>query len=150
MKRRPTTSKPQPAAAPAIPEIDYRDFAARLKAMADPDRLRIVSCLFREPKNVSELASELGEQLVKVSHHLGVLRHADVVQTEKRGKFVVYRLDPEITNAILNHAHAVQTENGKFVAYRVDPALPGPAQPDEIKSLDLGCCKFDLPKTRDE
>ncbi len=93
---------------------------ARLKALADPDRLRIVTCLFKGPMNVSELASELGEELVKISHHLGVLRHANVVETEKQGKFVVYRLHPEIAAV------------GQTTA--------------ETKTLDLGCCRLDLPK----
>lgn len=98
-------------------EDDYARCATRLKALADPDRLRIVNCLFAGPKNVSEIASELGEELVKVSHHLGVLRHANVVQTQKQGKYVVYRLDPEI-------AH--QTTG-------------------DTKTLDLGCCRLELP-----
>lgn len=97
---------------------DYEMCASRLKALADPDRLRIVSCLFCGPKNVSELADELGEDLVKISHHLGVLRHANVVQTRKQGKFVVYRLDDEIAAA---------------------------AAARDIKTLDLGCCRLDLP-----
>jgi len=101
-------------------EDDYKHCASRLKALADPDRLRIVNCLIRGPKNVSELASELGEELVKISHHLGVLRHANVVETEKQGKFVVYRLDPEIAASS--------------------------ATSSSIKTLDLGCCRLDLPK----
>jgi DNA-binding transcriptional ArsR family regulator len=100
-------------------EKDYEKCAVRLKALADPDRLRIISCLFRGPRNVSELANELGEDLVKVSHHLGVLRHANVVQTEKQGKFVVYSLDPEIA----------ASEHWR-----------------DTKTLDLGCCRLDLPK----
>jgi ArsR family transcriptional regulator len=98
---------------------DYEWCASRLKALADPDRLRIVDCLFRGPKNVSELASELGEELVKVSHHLGVLRHANVVEAKKQGKFVVYRLDPQIATG---------------------DAVGG------TKTLDLGCCRLDLPR----
>ena len=48
------------------------------------------------PKNVSELAESLHTQIANVSHHLGVLRHAGVVLDEKQGRFVVYRLNPEI------------------------------------------------------
>ena len=98
---------------------DYQYCASWLKALADPDRLRIVNCLFRGPKNVSELAGELGQEMVKVSHHLGVLRHANVVVAEKQGKFVVYRLHPEITAA---------------------------REARDTKTLDLGCCRLDLPK----
>lgn len=99
---------------------DYQWCATRLKALADPDRLRLVTCLLTGPKNVTELATELDEEMVKVSHHLGVLRHANVVQAEKQGKFVVYRLHPEIAT----HQLAEQA----------------------TKTLDLGCCRLDLPK----
>lgn len=98
-------------------EDDYEQCASRLKALADPDRLRIVNALFVGPRNVSELASELGAELVKVSHHLGVLRHANVVQTKKQGKFVVYNLHPDIAHIVSGNA----------------------------KTLDLGCCRLDLP-----
>jgi ArsR family transcriptional regulator len=98
---------------------DYQWCATRLKALADPDRLRLVTCLLAGPKNVSELSNELGEEMVKVSHHLGVLRHANVVQTEKQGKFVVYRVHPEIAAQQLAE--------------------------QATKTLDLGCCRLDLP-----
>jgi DNA-binding transcriptional ArsR family regulator len=97
---------------------DYQLCASRLKALADPDRLRIVTCLLAGSKNVSQLAQALGEDLVKVSHHLGVLRHAGVVQTERDGKFVIYRLDPKIAGE----------------------------SSGDVKTLDLGCCRLDLPK----
>lgn len=100
---------------------DYQHCAARLKALADPERLRIVSCLMGGPKNVSQLAGELDDDVVKVSHHLGVLRHANVVKSHKQGKFVVYSLDPDIAGA-----EAV----------------------GNVKTLDLGCCRLDLPKPR--
>jgi DNA-binding transcriptional ArsR family regulator len=101
---------------------DFQWCATRLKALADPDRLRLVTCLLTGPKNVTELAHELDEEMVKISHHLGVLRHADVVQTEKQGKFVVYRLHPEIA---ASQQLAAQTG---------------------ASTLDLGCCRLDLPK----
>jgi ArsR family transcriptional regulator len=75
---------------------DFADCAERLKSIADPERLRIVMHLFQGETNVSDLAHELGEEIVKVSHHLGVLRHAGVVMSEKQGRFVVYRLHPDV------------------------------------------------------
>ncbi len=97
---------------------DYQRCASRLKALADPDRLRIVNCLLNGPLNVSQISHVLGEDMVKVSHHLGVLRHAGVVQTERNGKFVIYRLDPQI---------AAHTDSN-------------------VNTLNLGCCSLDLPK----
>src|ERR1700682_1337379 len=67
-----------------------------LKALADPERLKLVQCLQDGPKNVGELTALLGQELANVSHHLGVLRHAGLVLDEKQGKFVVYSLHPEV------------------------------------------------------
>jgi DNA-binding transcriptional ArsR family regulator len=103
-------------------EGDYQSCASRLKALADPDRLRIVNCLLRGEKNVSELGQELGMGMVKVSHHLGVLRSANVVRSQKEGKFVIYALHPEIAGA--NHS------------------MVG------MKTLDLGCCRLDLAQSK--
>ena len=66
-----------------------------LRALADPERLRIVQCLRDGPRNVGELAGLLGAEVVNVSHHLGVLRHAGLVLDEKQGRFVIYRLHPD-------------------------------------------------------
>src|SRR5690349_13334137 len=71
--------------------------ARYLKALADPDRLKIIHCLQCGPKNVTELTTLLGREFVNVSHHLGVLRHAGLVQDEKQGKFVVYSLHPSVS-----------------------------------------------------
>ena len=72
----------------------------RLQAIADPTRLRIVDLLLLGEKNVGEIASELGIEIVNVSHHLQVLRLAKVVDNEKRGRFVAYILNPEITSTV--------------------------------------------------
>ena len=73
--------------------------AKYLKALADPERLKIVQCLQSGPKNVTELAELLERELVNVSHHLGVLRHAGLVQDQKQGKFVIYSIHPDVGNA---------------------------------------------------
>lgn len=64
---------------------DFEYCAKKLKALADKERLRIVECLLAGPKNVGEVAAELDEEIVKVSHHLGVLRDAELVQSLKQG-----------------------------------------------------------------
>lgn len=99
-------------------QSDYRDCAARLKALADPDRLQIVTRLLADEKSVSTLADELRMAIDKVSHHLGVLRNAQLVQTQRQGKYVIYSLAPDVTADQLN-------ANG-------------------AKTIDLGCCQLDL------
>jgi ArsR family transcriptional regulator len=94
--------------------------ARMLRALADPERLRIIHCLRGGARNVTELAGLLEAEVVNVSHHLGVLRHAGLVLDEKQGRFVVYRLHPDIFR----------------------PAR-GAASPEH---LDLGCCRLEIPK----
>jgi DNA-binding transcriptional ArsR family regulator len=67
-----------------------------LKALGDPQRLRIIQGLRSGPKTVSDLAALLRQELANVSHHLGVLRHAGLVRDERQGKYIVYSLHPAV------------------------------------------------------
>jgi DNA-binding transcriptional ArsR family regulator len=70
--------------------------AERLKALAEPLRLRIVDALRDRPRNVSEIAELLGVEVVIASHHLGILRNAGLVERQKQGRFAVYKLRPGV------------------------------------------------------
>ncbi len=96
---------------------DYRWCSDRLKAVADPDRLRIVNHLLRGSKNVTELAGELDLPVVNVSHHLQVLRRVGVLEARKQGKFVIYSVHPEFA---------------------------GQANGRDSKLIDLGCCRLEI------
>jgi DNA-binding transcriptional ArsR family regulator len=92
--------------------------APLLKALADPERLRIVQCLRVRPKNVSELVEELRTDIANVSHHLGVLHRAGLLERHKDGKYVVYSLHPSVFRP---------KERGAVT-----------------DAIDLGCCRIDL------
>jgi ArsR family transcriptional regulator len=98
--------------------LQSRECARSLKALADPDRLKIIQCLQDGPKHVSQIAQLLGAEIANVSHHLGVLRHANLVQDQKDGKFVIYSLNPDV----------------------FAPAADG--RPARV--ADLGCCRLEL------
>jgi DNA-binding transcriptional ArsR family regulator len=100
-------------------ETEFTWCADRLKALADPERLRIVTALLDGPKNVGDLADELNDAVVKVSHHLGVLRHSELVTTKKLGRHVEYALHPQV-----------------FIVANIS---------DTENFLDLGCCRLELP-----
>jgi len=64
-----------------------------VKAMAHPTRLFIVDQLAGEQeKCVRELTELIGSDMSTVSKHLATLRSAGIVQDEKRGSQVYYRL----------------------------------------------------------
>src|SRR5262249_54933900 len=65
-----------------------------LKALADPDRLKLIQCLQAGPKHVGDLTKELDKPIANVSHHLGLLRIAGIVTSSKKGRYVTYALAP--------------------------------------------------------
>jgi ArsR family transcriptional regulator len=65
----------------------------QFKALADTNRLRILTILERGPLNVSEICSVLRLEQSNVSRHLGVLLNAGMVRKEGRSGWVYYRLD---------------------------------------------------------
>jgi len=75
----------------------YRLQAEVLKTLANPRRLEIVHLLADGPREVGRLAEEMGISQPNVSQHLAVMRAAGVVDAEREGREVRYRLsDPEI------------------------------------------------------
>ena len=70
---------------------DARKVAQTLAALAEPTRLRILFHFAREPLNVGRLAELVGAPMVNMSHHLGVMRQAGLLEDEKDGRRVVYR-----------------------------------------------------------
>lgn len=65
-----------------------------LKALADPDRLRLIQCLQAGPRHVGDLTRELDKPIANVSHHLRLLKSAGLVVSTKKGRFVAYTMSP--------------------------------------------------------
>jgi len=63
-----------------------------VKALAHPTRLFIVNELSKGERCVCELRDEIGADMSTVSKHLSVLKNAGVVEDDKRGLQVFYRL----------------------------------------------------------
>jgi DNA-binding transcriptional ArsR family regulator len=71
-----------------------------MKILASPRRLEILHLLADGPREVGRLADELGISQPNASQHLAVMRSAGVVEAEREGREVRYRLtDPEIITA---------------------------------------------------
>jgi rhodanese-related sulfurtransferase len=73
----------------------YEQFARVGKAVASPRRLELLDLLCQGPRTVEELARQAGQSLPNTSHHLQVLRAARLVEAEREGLFVTYRLADE-------------------------------------------------------
>jgi ArsR family transcriptional regulator, arsenate/arsenite/antimonite-responsive transcriptional repressor len=83
-----------PVAAGPMSDDDALQVALRLKALADPARVKIMSYLFSSrdgEQNSGDLAKVLGLTESTVSHHLGQLRRAGLVESDRRGMNVYHR-----------------------------------------------------------
>jgi rhodanese-related sulfurtransferase/DNA-binding MarR family transcriptional regulator len=75
----------------------YEQLARIGKAVGSARRLELLDLLCQGPRTVDALARQAGLSLANASHHLQVLRAARLVEAEKDGVFVTYRLaDDEV------------------------------------------------------
>jgi ArsR family transcriptional regulator len=73
------------------------DLARMFKALADPVRLRLLSIVASHPGGeacVCDLSSAFDLTQPTISHHLRVLREAGLLECERRGTWVYYRVVP--------------------------------------------------------
>ena len=81
---------------------------AVFKALADPTRRRVLELLKVRPMTAGELSDHFPFSKPTMSAHFAVLREADLVDVQKSGKTVVYRLKLSILeDALLGFADAV-------------------------------------------
>ena len=68
-----------------------------LKVLSSPRRLEILHTLALEPMEVGRLAEAIGVSQPNVSQHLAVMRTAGIVESERVGREIRYRLaDPDV------------------------------------------------------
>jgi DNA-binding transcriptional ArsR family regulator len=102
--------------------LESNHCARLLRAIGDPDRLKIIQRLRQGETTVGELADELGMTVVRASHHLSVLRNAGLVVDRKIGRHVGYSLESSFLKT---------TRSDRPVEF-----------------LDLGCCRIEIPKPK--
>ncbi|WP_375000361.1 ArsR/SmtB family transcription factor [Aeromicrobium sp. CTD01-1L150] len=68
---------------------------ARLNAIAEPTRFRIVELLKDGPRSVGSIVDALGMGQPQVSRHLRLLAEEEVVDVEKQAQQRIYRLRPD-------------------------------------------------------
>ena len=75
---------------------EARKVAALLAAVAEPTRLRVLWHLAKGPEHVGKLAEVIDIPMVNMSHHLGVMRQAGVLDDAKDGRRVIYKLRADV------------------------------------------------------
>lgn len=86
-----------------LDEAEATTLAKGFAALADPARLRLLSLIAADDAGevcACDLVEPLNRSQPTVSHHLKVLYEAGLVDREKRGTWVWYRLVPERLDAL--------------------------------------------------
>ena len=86
------------------------------RVLGDPTRLRIVEMLLERERTVSELVDLLGVPQSRVSNHLACLRWCRFVDSERRGRTVVYRISDERVASVLELAGSLAEPNCDHLA----------------------------------
>jgi ArsR family transcriptional regulator len=86
----------QPIGDQLLAEADADVLAHAFAALADPVRLRLLSCVAGSDEVCAcDLLEPSGRSQPTVSHHMKILVDAGLVEREKRGLWVWYRVVPE-------------------------------------------------------
>jgi ArsR family transcriptional regulator len=103
--------------------------ARLLKALADPTRLAMIWCLRTSRKAVCicdfTATFDLGQPTI--SHHMGKLKAAGLVESEKRGLWIYYRLRDDLAPATVVLIDTVLAASGPAPPLAAHPAAASPA-----------------------
>lgn len=72
------------------------------KALNDETRREIIELLKEKDMNAGEIAEEFNISKPSISHHLDILKRADLITSEKKGQFVEYSLNTSILEDLIN------------------------------------------------
>ena len=85
-------------------------------ALADPTRILILYALDEQPRNVTELTTELGITQPTTSRHLKILRDRGLVHTTRQGNSIIYRLSDKRLIQALDLLRSVLRERIQYRA----------------------------------
>lgn len=100
--------------------LTSRQCAEVLRALGDETRLTILESLLVREKCVTDLVKEMRCGQPHISHHLGILRSAGLVEGVRAGRRICYRVAPDIQKALKGSRRS---------------------------TLDFGCCQLSFPNT---
>ena len=154
--------------AQAVETFPADDCANRLKALGDPLRLRVVQLLRYGELTVGDIAQFLETPLAGISHHLQILKHAQLVTTRRAGRHIYYQLHHHIarcastdeangkSDAVVKLRAVAKSGTGakgavargavaKGAVARGAVARGALAEGMVSASINLGCCRLEVP-----
>lgn len=83
------------------------------KALADPTRRDILNLLKNKNLTAGEIADHFRISKPSISHHLNLLKQADLVHAEKEGQYIYYSINTTVLQDVLAWLLSLQEGKGK-------------------------------------
>ncbi len=80
------------------------------KALNDETRREILELLRKSDLTAGEIADHFNISKPSISHHLDLLKQADLVTSDKQGQFIIYSLNTSIVDDILQWLLTLKTQ----------------------------------------
>lgn len=122
----------------------YEQVARVSKALAAPKRLELLDLLCQGPRTVEDVADQAGISVANASQHLRILRAAQLVDADKKGLFVEYRVaDPKVSTFYvalrqLAEARLAEVEQVTHAYFEKRGELEGVASDELVRRVKRG------------
>ena len=80
------------------------------KALSDKTRREILGLLKNGPMTAGDIASRFDMSFATVSHHLSILKEADLVSDTKDGKYINYELNSTVVDEIIAYIYELKAD----------------------------------------
>ena len=122
--------------------MSEQEHATRLlQALADPTRLRLVAALLEQPACVEELAERLGLSAPTISHHLGRLDQAGLLNRRREQYYTVCEARPGPLARTLRELVATAADQPGAEEARLAPAPTAASSPRSSTTGACGSCR---------
>ncbi len=85
--------------------MDYEQVSISLKAMSDPNRIKIIDLLSNGELCACEVLTHFNFTQPTLSHHMKVLEKAKIISVNKKGKWYHYTLRDEFVSGFMKNMH---------------------------------------------
>lgn len=72
------------------------------KALSDPTRRKIIQILKEKDMTAGEIADQFDMTKPSISHHLNILKQAELVQDQRKGQNIYYSLNTTVFQEVVN------------------------------------------------
>jgi len=84
-----------------------------LQALSDPTRRKILDMLRKENLTAGEIADAFDISKPSISHHLDILKRANLVVAEKQGQFITYSINTTELDELLKWIYQLTAKKKK-------------------------------------